>query len=230
MAETTSKPRGRPRARSASGAGYGKGEETRQRILQVALKAFGDASYKVATTRRIAEEARVSLPALQYHFGDKEGLYRACAEVIVDRYRHHNRAAAAAAVDAMKEATPETARLHLKAVIHALAGFLVGSREVEGWAQLVARELRDPGPAFAILYEHLWRPGVLLIARLIARILGVPEEDPRARIRALLLLSSVLAFQSGRAIALRTMGWSAIGPDELAMVLSGLEAEIDAIE
>jgi len=93
----------------------------------------------------------------------------------------------------------------------------------------VARELRDPGPAFEILYAGLWRPGVEITARLIARILGIPESDPAARIRALLLISSLLAFQSGRSISLRTMQWTSIGPPELAMVLSGVEAQIDAI-
>jgi TetR/AcrR family transcriptional regulator, regulator of cefoperazone and chloramphenicol sensitivity len=230
MAETVPAPRKTSKARSAATAGYRKGEETRQRILEVALKAFGDASYKVATTRRIAEAAGVSLPTLQYYFGGKEGLYRACAEAIVQRYRRHTQAAAAAAAEALsQESTAETARLHLKAVIRALTGFLVGSREAEGWAQFVARELRDPGPAFTILYENLWRPGVLTTARLMARILGVPEGDPGARIRALLLLSSLLAFRSGRSIALRTMGWSTIGRHELTMVLSGLDAAIDAI-
>jgi AcrR family transcriptional regulator len=230
MAETLTTPGKTPKARAAASAGYRKGEETRQRILDVALKAFGDASYKAATTRQIAEAAGVSLPTLQYYFGSKEGLYRACAEAIVERYRRHTRVAGAAAAAVLSEdGAAETARLHLKAVIHALAGFLVGSREAEGWAQFVTRELRDPGPAFAILYENLWRPGVSNTARLMARILGVPEGDPGARIRALLLLSSLLAFQSGRSIALRTMGWSTIGRDELAIVLSGLDAEIDAI-
>ena len=217
-------------ARAARESGYRKGDATRQRILAVALRAFGDASYKEATTRRIAEAAGVSLPTLQYHFGDKEGLYRACAEAIVDRFRRHTQSAAAASADAMsQDGTAETARLHLKAVIGALAAFLVGSRDAEGWAQFVARELRDPGPAFEVLYDNLWRPGILTTARLIARILGVPEDEPAARIRALLLLSSLLAFQSGRSIALRTMRWSTIGSAELAMVLSGLDAEIDAI-
>jgi AcrR family transcriptional regulator len=216
------------KARSAADGGYRKGEETRQRILDVALKAFGDVSYKAATTRLIAEAAGVSLPTLQYHFGDKEGLYRACGEAIVDRFRRHTRVAAAAA-EAMKDGAAETARLHLKAVIRALAGFLVGSQEAEGWAQFVARELRDPGPAFEILYENLWRPGVLTAARLIARILGVPEDDPAARVQALLLISSALAFQSGRRIVLRTMSWPTIGPTELAMVLAALDAEIDAL-
>jgi len=230
MDETGPAPRKTAKARSAATAGYRKGDETRQRLLDVALKAFGDASYKVATTRQIAEAAGVSLPTLQYYFDGKEGLYCACAEAIVERYRRHTRTAATAAAEALHaDRTAETARLHLKAVIHALAEFLVGSREAEGWAQFVAREMRDPGPAFTILYENLWGPGVLSTARLIAQILGLPEGDPGARIRALLLLSSLLAFQSGRSIALRTMGWSAIGPDELAMVLSGLDAEIDAV-
>ena len=106
---------------------------------------------------------------------------------------------------------------------------MVGSRETSRWAQFVARELRDPGPAFDILYAGLWRPGVQITARLIARILGLLESDPAARIQALLLISSLLVFQSGRSVSLRTMHWSSIGPDELAMVLSGVETQIDAI-
>lgn len=230
MAETVRAARTTSTARASAKGASRKGEETRQRILDVALTAFGDASFKTATTRRIAEAARVSLPTLQYYFGDKEGLYRACAQAIVERYRRHTRAAGVAAATALsEECAAETARIHLKAVVRALAGFLVGSREAEGWAPFVARELRDPGPAFEILYEKLWRPGVVTTARLIARILGCPEEDPAARIHALLLLSSLLAFQSGRSIALRTMRWSKIGPSELTMVVSALDAEIDAI-
>jgi AcrR family transcriptional regulator len=218
------------KARAVVNAGYPKGEETRQRILNVALTAFGEASFKAVTTRRIAEAAGVSLPTLQYYFGDKEGLYRACAQAIVERYRRHTTGAAGQAAKALKEdRSAETARLHLKAVIGALAGFLVGSKEAERWAQFVARELRDPGPAFEILYESLWRPGVEITARMIARIMGKAESDPAARIQALLLISSLLAFQSGRSISLRTMRWSTIGREELAMVLASLDAQIDAI-
>jgi TetR/AcrR family transcriptional regulator, regulator of cefoperazone and chloramphenicol sensitivity len=226
-AETSVK---RSKTRAIANAGYKKGEETRQRILDAALKAFGAASFKSVTTRQIAEAAGVSLPTLQYYFDDKEGLYRACAETVVARYRRRTTVAAAAAAEALKsDGSAETARVQLKALIGALAGLLVGSREAEGWANFVARELRDPGPAFEILYEKLWRPGVEITARLIARILSSPENDPAARIQALLLISSLLAFQSGRSISLRTMRWSTIGPQELAMVLCILNTQIDAI-
>src|ERR1700684_1987599 len=218
------------KTRTVAASGYRKGDETRQRILDAALTAFGEASFKAVTTRRIAQAAGVSLPTLQYYFGDKEGLYRACAEAIVDRYRRHTKAAGAKAAEALNErGSAQTARVQLKALFAALGTFLVGSREASRWAHFVARELRDPGPAFDLLYAGLWRPGVQITARLIARIWGLPESEPTARIRALLLISSLLAFQSGRSISLRTMQWTSIGPAELAMVLAGVEAQIDAI-
>jgi TetR/AcrR family transcriptional regulator, regulator of cefoperazone and chloramphenicol sensitivity len=230
MSKTVPVRRKPAKARTVANGGYTKGEETRQRILNVALQAFGEAPFAAATTRQIAEAAGVSLPVLQYYFDGKEGLYRACAEAIVERYRAHTTGAAAEARKTLQEdCDAEAARVHLKALLGTLAGFLVGSREAEGWAQFVSRELRDPGPAFEILYANLWRPGVEITARLVARILGSSERDPAARIQALLLISSLLAFQSGRSISLRAMHWSKIGREELAMVLSVLDAQIDAI-
>ncbi len=226
MSATASSSRKKPKI--AVGAGYRKGEQTRQRILDAALKAFGKASFKVVTTRQIAEAADVSLPTLQYYFGDKEGLYRACAEAIVARYRDHTASAATHARVALNEGcAPEEARGHLKAVVGALARFLVGSKEAERWAPFVSRELRDPGPAFEILYENLWRPGIEIAAQLITGVEGGPPDD--AHVRALLLTSSLLAFQPGRSISLRIMRWSKIGPDELRTVLAVLDTQIDAI-
>jgi AcrR family transcriptional regulator len=218
------------RPRNPARAVHQKGQETRERILDAALKAFGEASFLAVTTRQIAQAASVSLPTLQYYFGHKEGLYRACAETIVERYRSHTKTAGAKARETLDEgASGETARVQLKALFAALGGFLVGSKETSRWAPFLARELRDPGPAFEILYSGLWRPGVLITARLIARILGIPDTNPAARIQALLLISSLLAFQSGRTISLRTMQWMTVGPAELAMVQAGVEAQIDAI-
>lgn len=230
LAVSVPAPRKTSKLRAVAHGGYQKGDDTRERILNVALQAFGEASFLAVTTRRISEAAGVSLPTLQYYFGSKEGLYLACAKAIVERYRSHTSGAAREAIEALNDGcAPETARAHLKAVIGALAGLLVGSRKPERWVPFVARELRDPGPAFEILYTTLWRPGVELTARLIARIVNSPEGDAAARVQALLLISGLLAFQSGRSISLRAMQWSTIGREEFAVVLSGLEAQIDAI-
>src|SRR5271170_8262283 len=98
--------------RSLPHAGRQKGNETRERILDAALKAFGQASFLAVTTRQISKAASVSLPTLQYYFDDKEGLYRACAEAIVERYRRHTRAAGAKAAESLNEGgSAETARV-----------------------------------------------------------------------------------------------------------------------
>jgi TetR/AcrR family transcriptional regulator, regulator of cefoperazone and chloramphenicol sensitivity len=230
MSYAEKKPNKPSRIRLAASVGYKKGEETRQRILDAALQAFGEASFKAVTTRRISAAAEVSLPTLTYYFGDKEGLYRACAEVVVDCYRARTSVTAADAAKILSEScSPEQARAHLTAVIGALAGLLVESSEAEGWVQFVRRELRDPGPAFEILYERLWRPGAELTSRLIGRIRGRVEPADDDRIHALLLISSLLAFQSGRNISIRSLKWSKIGPAEFTLIRSCLDAQIDAI-
>jgi AcrR family transcriptional regulator len=57
-----------------------RGEETRGRILEAALELFAASGFEGASTRTIADQAGVNLPAIQYYFGSKEGLYRAVVE------------------------------------------------------------------------------------------------------------------------------------------------------
>ena len=64
---------------------YARGEETRQRIVEAALEVFGARGYEAASTRLIAKQTGVTLPAFQYYFAGKQGLYMACAEYIAER-------------------------------------------------------------------------------------------------------------------------------------------------
>ena len=64
-------PAPRPRrTRASSGA-------TRQRIIEAALQAFGELGYDGAMTRDIARAAGIQQPLINYHFGSKDGLWRA---------------------------------------------------------------------------------------------------------------------------------------------------------
>jgi len=47
------------------------------RIIEAALQAFGEQGYDGAMTRDIARGAGVQQPLINYHFGSKEGLWRA---------------------------------------------------------------------------------------------------------------------------------------------------------
>jgi AcrR family transcriptional regulator len=61
---------------------------TRQHLLRAALKSFADRGYAATSVREIVAAARVSKPALYYHFGDKAGLFQALVDQAHDeRYR-----------------------------------------------------------------------------------------------------------------------------------------------
>jgi len=48
--------------------------QTRERLIEAAVRVFARKGYASASVREIAEIARVTKPALYYHFGSKEGL------------------------------------------------------------------------------------------------------------------------------------------------------------
>lgn len=71
------------------------GPDTRQQILQAALRQFAHSGYAGASIQRIVDGARVTKPMLYYHFDSKEGLYTALIDwASEERWR---RTAAAAA-------------------------------------------------------------------------------------------------------------------------------------
>jgi len=62
--------------------------DTRQLILHAALKRFADAGYAATSVQHIVNDAKVSKPALYYHFADKAGLFQALVHEAHDqRYR-----------------------------------------------------------------------------------------------------------------------------------------------
>ena len=55
----------------------GNPEETRREILRAAGASFAASGFVGATTRAVAARAGVNVATLHYHFGSKDGLYRA---------------------------------------------------------------------------------------------------------------------------------------------------------
>ena len=55
-------------------------EETRQNFIEIAQKEFTDSGYTLASTSRIVELSGMARGSLYYHFGDKNGLFKAVYE------------------------------------------------------------------------------------------------------------------------------------------------------
>jgi AcrR family transcriptional regulator len=61
------------------------GPETRRQILRAALKHFANAGYAATSVQQIVGDAKVSKPALYYHFHDKAGLFQALVSEALDQ-------------------------------------------------------------------------------------------------------------------------------------------------
>src|ERR1700738_1302224 len=65
------------RKRKAAGPirGTSAPDPTREKLIEVAEHVFADRGYQAATIREICVRARANVAAVNYHFGDKLGLY-----------------------------------------------------------------------------------------------------------------------------------------------------------
>jgi AcrR family transcriptional regulator len=50
-------------------------DDTRERLVRAAAAVFGEVGYRRATVRDICSRAGANVAAVNYHFGDKDGLY-----------------------------------------------------------------------------------------------------------------------------------------------------------
>ena len=66
--------------RSAIAAAYPRGEETRARIIDVAVNLFAARGFDSVSTREIAAASSVPQASLRYYFENKQGLYIACLD------------------------------------------------------------------------------------------------------------------------------------------------------
>jgi AcrR family transcriptional regulator len=206
-----------------------RGREARTRILHAALRVFGRDGFDLATTRRIAQQADVSLPAIKYYFENKEGLYIACAREIVDRYQTEvGDQLGAIVADLESGCSADVARDHLKWLMRRVSA-IAGREGAESRTAFVLREMNERGPAFEILYRELWQPGVRLTAALIARIEEKPAPDQESHLRALMLHASLTAFSTTRPVSLRYLANVSIPPEDDAEALAIVDADIELL-
>ena len=67
--------------------------ETRERLLEAAQRLFAQRGFKRVTVREICRAARANVAAVNYHFGDKLGLYREVMQGAIRAMRETNEAA-----------------------------------------------------------------------------------------------------------------------------------------
>jgi AcrR family transcriptional regulator len=145
--------------------------ETRERLLKAAERLFADRGFKKVTVREICRAARANVSAVNYHFGDKLGLYREVLQSAIDAMRETNEAARQAGKGRRAE---EQLRRYIVIFVHRLLG--AGHETMH---KLIHREMHDPTPALDALVEQGVRPRVEFLSGLVAEMIDCDPSDPR---------------------------------------------------
>lgn len=209
------------RPRRAPAAGYARGDETRQRIIDAAIKLFGEHGFAGASTRDIAAAAGVNPPALQYYFEGKEGVYLACAQFITDdllaRFEPAMRQAAAALKnhDGVQHLIDVFLHIYEIGLDMVLTDFQAADRRL-----FVARDMagEEPLSTSRLLEQRLKEPLNKLRLTLLARITGTSTRDPVTRIRLLTLKGQVIAFFHPPGACLDALGWKEMDAAKAALL------------
>jgi TetR/AcrR family transcriptional regulator, regulator of cefoperazone and chloramphenicol sensitivity len=149
--------------------------DTKGRLIEAAGKVISEKGFKAATVREICRLANANVAAVHYHFGDKEGLYKALLSEAFETGLKRYPTDLNLGPDA-----PVEKRLH--AFVHSFLLRMLGSGRFAWCGKLLARELEEPTPALDHLMEHYIAPMSAQLRQMVAEILndGTKPEDPRA--------------------------------------------------
>ena len=146
--------------------------ETRERLLTSAAQLFADRGFRKVTVRDICRAARANVASVNYHFGDKSGLYREVLQLAIETMRATSDAARQAG-----EGLPPEERLRRYITVSMCRAMSSGN--VTWISRLIHREMTDPTPTFDAIIEQALRPRVDDLAAMVSDLLACAPDDPR---------------------------------------------------
>jgi AcrR family transcriptional regulator len=161
-------------------------DPTRDKLLDAAGRIFADQGYRAATIRQISVAAGANVAAVNYHFGDKLGLY---TEVVRQSARLAEFQAAQTVID--QDAPAEEV---LRAVIRARLHSLFRGDRPDWNFRIMAHELAQPTPALRRLVNKAGQPVFHRMLELIGGMIGLPAEDESTRLCAISLLGQIMVY------------------------------------
>jgi len=169
----------RPRRPAVSGP-------TREKLINAAGRIFADRGYRATTIREISIAAGENVAAVNYHFGDKLGLY---TEVV-------HQSVQAAGIEAIKSALDQHSSPEeiLRAVIRArLRGICRGDRP-DWHFRILTHEVAQPTAALEQLINNVGRPIFNRLLGVIGSMLDLPPQDDKTRLCAISVMGQIIAY------------------------------------
>lgn len=157
-------------------------DETHFRIIDAAGEVFAEAGFEKATVREICARARANVAAVNYHFGDKLGLYTEVLKTAACSRR-------AVVDEAQVQANPE------RALRHFIQGMFHKMHEADrpSWyARVMMHELAQPTAALDVVVEQMVRPNSRILCAIVGKLLDRPADDEITRLSAASVIAQVV--------------------------------------
>jgi len=143
---------------------------TRDQLLRHAAELFAERGFHKVTVREISDAVGANVAAVNYHFGDKLGLYRE----IVERNIALMEDTMQRAMDAGKGGDAEE---QLRAFVQVFVERLLTPRDGNQIQRLMMREMENPTPMLDVIVERVFEPRMRYLCDVVGRLLSRPADD-----------------------------------------------------
>ncbi len=166
-------------------------DRTRSRLIEAAAAIFAEVGYQAATTREICIRAGANAAAVNYHFGDKLGLYKAVLKSFIGIQEAHVEERTLAAM------APETA---LRSFIQSMFQSLVGLETADQYTRVMAHEIVEPTPGLAMVVERIIGPRSRILCEIVARLTHNPVRSLQTRLAAHSIMAQIVHYMHARPV------------------------------
>ncbi|OPY76690.1 MAG: HTH-type transcriptional repressor KstR2 [Syntrophorhabdus sp. PtaU1.Bin058] len=185
--------------------------DTRKRILETAGEVFAMSGYRNTTIREICRSAGVNIAAVNYHFGNKEGLYLAVLKYRQEvAFRKYPLDFGTASTDPPEE--------RLRAFIRSFVTRILGEGEVSRFGRLMAREYIEPTNALDTVVEETIRPLFTRLSSIVRQLLGRKPKEETVRLCSASVVGQCLYFLYAAPVIKRLFQQPEFGPKEIEAI------------
>jgi len=146
---------------------------TRGRLFEAATRLFSERGFAHVTVRQICLEAGANLAAVNYHFGDKAGLYAHVVEAALEAVRGLSDEAMNAGPSASAE---DKLRHYIRAYL-VRTGESTAARRAWVIRNLFRHEMTSPTSAARPMLEQAVLPRIRYLSGIVASLLGTHATD-----------------------------------------------------
>ncbi len=176
--------------------------------MEAAGEIFAEEGYPKATVRDICRQAGANIAAINYHFGDKKGLYLAVLKhyqaIVFQTYPPN--------LGIKETQRPEE---KLRAFIRSFLLRIMDEGRPAWFGKLLSREFTEPTWAFDILIEETIRPSYQILTDIVASIVGKGKKDRTVLLCSMSIVGQCLYFRHSHPVITRLFPGEVLGPKQI---------------